>query len=413
MVLDSREPAARGQKGCKLSGMHHDFDRVLDRRGTHSLKWDYCERTFGLDDVIPMWVADMDFEAPPAVVEAIRSRAAHGAYGYPSTPGSFWRSAVDWLAARHRWEIEREWLARSPGVVPALSLCVNAFTSPGDGIVVQPPVYYPFFWAVQNNGRQLVRNPLRNEAGRYVMDLADLESKIDARTRMVILCSPHNPVGRVWTRGELQALGEVCERHDLIVLADEIHMDLVLRGHRHVPFASVSERLAARTITCVAPSKTFNIAGFSTSLVIASNPDLLKRYNSQLSASGLGLGSLFGTIGLEAAYRHGAGWLDYLLEYLDGNVSLMERFIGDRLPMLRFVRPEGTYLALIDCRALGLDQATLDEFFLRSARVYFDSGPMFGAEGAGFERINFGCPRATLQEALERIAEAVTRRAGT
>ena len=352
----------------------------------------------------------MDFEAPPAVVEAIRLRAGHGAYGYASTPESFWQAAVDWLARRHRWGVRREWLARSPGVVPALSLCVNAFTSPGDAIVVQPPVYYPFFWAVENNGRRLVRNPLVTDAGRYVMDLADLESRLDARTRLLILCSPHNPVGRVWTRAELEALGDVCERHDLVVVADEIHMDLVLPGHAHVPFASLSEPLAARTITCVAPSKTFNTAGLTTALVVSSNPDLLKRYERQLRASGLGIGNLFGTIGLEAAYTHGDAWLDDLLEYLEGNVDLAERFLAERLPMLHFVRPEGTYLALIDCRALGMDQRALDDFFLRSARVYFDSGPMFGPEASGFERINLGCPRATLLEALERMARAIASR---
>jgi cystathionine beta-lyase len=387
--------------------MRYDFDRVLDRRHTHSIKWDHCQQSLGLEDVIPMWVADMDFEAPPAVVEALRSRARHGAYGYASVPESFWQAAVDWLARRHHWNVERGWLARSPGVVPALSLCVNAFTSPGDAIVVQPPVYYPFFWAVENNGRRLVRNPLLAEGARYVMDLPGLESRLDERTRMVILCSPHNPVGRVWTRAELEALGEVCQRRDLIVLADEIHMDLVLRGHRHVPFASLSEALAARTVTCVAPSKTFNIAGLGTSLVVSSNRDLLARYERQLRASGLGIGNLFGTIALEAAYSHGDAWLDELLEYLQGNVDLAERFIADHLPMLRFVRPEGTYLALIDCRALGMDQPALDDFFLRSARVYFDSGRMFGHEAAGFERINLGCPRATLLEALERMARAI------
>ena len=390
-----------------MSRMRHDFDRVLDRRQTHSLKWDYCERSFGLEDVIPMWVADMDFAAPPAVVDALRSRAGHGAYGYASTPESFWQAAIDWLARRHHWDVKRAWLSRSPGVVPALSLCVNAFTSPGDGVVVQPPVYYPFFRAAENNGRRLVRNPLVADGVRYVMDLDDLESRLDARTRLLILCSPHNPVGRVWTRAELEALGEVCERHDLIVLADEIHMDLVLPGHAHVPFASLSERLAARTMTCVAPSKTFNIAGLATSLVVSSNPDLLSRYEQQLRASGLGMGNLFGTIGLEAAYSRGAAWLDDLLEYLEGNVDLTERFLTERLPMLHFVRPEGTYLALIDCRALGMDQPALDNFFMRSAKVYFDSGPMFGPEAAGFERINLGCPRATLLEALERMARAI------
>jgi cysteine-S-conjugate beta-lyase len=387
--------------------MIYDFDRTLDRRGTHSLKWDYCPRTYGLHDVIPMWVADMDFPAPQPVVEAVQARAGHPAYGYASTPAAFWDAAVGWLRDRHGWDVHHTWLARSPGVVPSLSLCVTAFTQPGDKVVVQPPVYYPFFTAVENNGRRLVRNPLVVADGRFRLDLDDLERKIDSRTRLLILCSPHNPVGRVWTRDELERLGEICVRRDLIVLSDEIHMDLVYKGHRHLPFASLSPALAERTITCVAPSKTFNIAGLTASLVIASNRALLARYNAALAASGLGIGNLFGTVALEAAYRHGGEWLDQLLEYLEANVAFADAFFRDRIPSLRFVQPEGTYLALIDCRELGLNQSALDEFFLRTARVYFDSGPMFGEECTGFERINFGCSRALLQEALERLERAV------
>ncbi|HEX7484768.1 MAG TPA: PatB family C-S lyase [Vicinamibacterales bacterium] len=387
--------------------MRYDFDTVLDRRNTHSLKWDHCRTEFGLDDVIPMWVADMDFAAPPAVVGAVERRAGHGAYGYVSVPESFWDSAIDWLRRRHGWEVDRRWLARAPGVVPALSLCVNAFTRPGDSVIVQTPVYYPFFRAVERNGRRLVCNPLVADGGTYRMDLADLERRIDASTRLLILCSPHNPVGRVWTREELERLGEICVRRDLLVLSDEIHMDLTLSGHRHVPLATVSEALAERTITCVAPSKTFNVAGLSMSLTIASNPDLLARYAAQFEASGLGIPSLFGTVALEAAYRHGAEWLDQLLDYLTANVEYTERFIRERIPELQFIRPEGTYLALIDCRRLGMRQKEVDAFFLRTAGVYFDSGSWFGEEAEGFERINLACPRKTLAEALERMERAI------
>ena len=387
--------------------MPYDFDRAVDRRDTHSLKWDYCKQTFGLDDVIPMWVADMDFPAPDAVVEAIEARAHHPIYGYVSVPDSFWGAAAEWLTQRHGWSVEPGWFSRSPGVVPALSMCVNAFTQPGDKVVVQTPVYYPFYWAVENNGRRIVRNPLRLSGTRYEMDLDALEASIDARTRMIILCSPHNPVGRVWTREELERLGEICVRHDLLVLSDEVHMDLVYQGHRHVPFASLSPQLAERTITCVAPSKTFNVAGLSTSLVVTKSPSLLARYNAQLTASGLGIAALFGVVGLEAAYRQGGPWLDELLPYLEGNRDLVERFIRERIPSLGFIRPEGTYLALIDCRQLGMDQRSLDDFFLRVARVYFDTGTLFGEECRGFQRINFACRRATLVEALERIERAV------
>jgi cysteine-S-conjugate beta-lyase len=393
--------------------MRYDFDRVLDRRHTCSLKWDRCQEAFGLDDVIPMWVADMDFAAPPAVVEALTARAAHGAYGYASTPDSFWESVVGWLRRRHGWDVDRRWLARAPGVVPAVSLCVAAFTAPGDGVVVQTPVYYPFFSAVEANGRRLIRNPLTTTgrpAGAYGMDLDDLERKIDDRTRMLILCSPHNPVGRVWTREELERLGEVCERRDLVVLSDEIHMDLTLGGRRHVPFAALSPGLANRTITCVAPSKTFNLAGLCMSIVVAANPDLRAKYEAQFDAAGLVIASLFGTVALEVAYRQGGDWLDQLLPYLEANVDWLERFLAERLPEVTLVRPEGTYLALLDCRRLGMAQKALDEFFLRGARVYFDSGPWFGDELAGFERINLACPRATLREAMQRIERAVRSR---
>jgi cystathionine beta-lyase len=294
--------------------------------------------------------------------------------------------------------------------VPALNLCVNAFTQPGDAVVVQTPVYYPFFHAVERNGRCLIRNPLVADGGRYRMDLGDLERRIDERTRLLILCSPHNPVGRVWTREELEALGEVCVRRDLIVLSDEIHMDLALAGHRHVPLATVSPALAERTVTLVAPSKTFNVASLNMSLVVASNASLLARYEAAFDSAGLIIASLFGTVALEAAYRHGADWLDQLLEYLEGNADVADRFIGERLPDLRFIRPEGTYLALIDCRRLGMPQPELDEFFLRKARVYFDSGAWFGQESAGFERINLACPRSTLTEALERMEVAIRAR---
>lgn len=391
--------------------MRFDFDTVIDRRHTHSLKWDRCGTAFGLDDVIPLWVADMDFAAPPAVVEAVERRAAHGAYGYASVPESFWESALGWLRRRHAWEVDRRWLGRAPGVVPALSLCVNAYTQPGDSIIVQTPVYYPFFRAVEKNGRRLVRNPLVADGQTYRMDLVDFERKIDDRTRLVILCSPHNPVGRVWRREELEAFADICVRRALYVVSDEIHMDLTLPGFTHVPLATISPAIADRTVTCVAPSKTFNTAGLSMSLIVASNTGLLARYTAEFEAAGLIIASLFGAVALEAAYRHGDEWLDQLREYLAANVDFTDRFLRERLPELRFIRPEGTYLALIDCRRLGMGQKALDEFFLRTARVYFDSGPWFGEETEGFVRINLACPRQTLTAALERIERAVSQRA--
>jgi len=387
--------------------MRYDFDAVIDRRNTGSLKWDYPERALGHKDVIPMWVADMDFPAPRQVIDAIRARAEHGAYGYPLTPPSYWAAIQSWMKTRHNWEVKKEWLSKSPGVVPALSLCVTAFTHPGDKIVVQTPVYYPFFAAIKHNGRRIVRNPLRTENGRWVMDFDDLERKIDPRTRLLILCSPHNPVGRVWRREELNRLAEICAARDVLIVADEIHADLVYTGYKHFPLASLSEEVAKRTITLTAPSKTFNTAGLTTSVVISSNPRLLNLFNTEAANAGLTMGNIFGIVALEAAYAHGAEWLDQLLPYLEENVNAAQRFFEARVPRIKFTRPEGTYLALLDCRGLGLEQKALNDFFLRKAGVYFDEGTLFGDELAGFERINLAAPRAVLVQALERIEAAV------
>ncbi len=387
--------------------MKYDFDKVVDRTGTESLKWVYPRKVLKVEDALPMWVADMDFEAPPAVVEAIRRRAAHGIYGYPLIPPSFWQAAIDWLKRRHGWDVRKDWMAKTPGIVPALNYCVRAFTKPGDGVIIQTPVYFPFYHAVENNGRRLIRNPLTFDGRRYAMDLDDLERKLDQGGRLLILCSPHNPVGRVWTREELEALGRLAAGRDLVIVSDEIHHDLVYSGHRHHILATLSPDLADRTVTCVAPSKTFNTPGLSTAAVVASNPKHLQAFKDETERAGFELGQVFGIVGFEAAYAHGEDWLDELLPYLEANVDVMEKFLEERVPGVRLVRPEGTYLALLDCRGLGLEPAALNDFFLKTARVYFTDGAMFGEEAAGFVRINFGCPRALLVEALERIERAV------
>jgi cystathionine beta-lyase len=387
--------------------LKYDFDKVIDRTGTESLKWVYPRKVLKVEDAIPMWVADMDFEAPPAVVEAVRRRAAHGVFGYPLVPPSFFEAAIGWLKHRHGWEVQKAWMAMTPGIVPALNYCVRAFTRPGDGVIIQTPVYHPFYYAIENNGRRVVRNPLRFDGRRYTMDLDDLRTKIDAPGRMLILCSPHNPSGRVWTREELEALGRIAVERDLLVVADEIHHDLVYGGHRHQVFAALSPELAQQTITCIAPSKTFNTAGLSTAAVVAPNPDLHKKFEDEAERSGFDLGNALGIVAFEAAYAHGGDWLDELLPYLKANVNCLEEFLAERLPKVKLVRPEGTYLALLDCRDLGIDPAALNDFFLKKAGVYFSDGKIFGEEAAGFVRINFGCPRAMLLEALERIERAV------
>ena len=386
--------------------MSFDFDKVVDRRATESMKWGVARRP-GDEDVIPMWVADMDFEAPPAVVEALRRRADHGVFGYPSVPPSFRQAAKGWLERRHGWSVREDWMALTPGIVAALNFCVRAFTKPGDGVLIQTPVYHPFYYVVEHNGRRVVRNPLRFDGRRYTMDLDDLRSKAGAGARLLILCSPHNPAGRVWTRDELEAVGRLAVEHDLLVVSDEIHHDLVFGGRAHHIFAALSPELDSRTLTCVAPSKTFNIPGLSTAVAVASNPALLKAFEDERERSGFEIGQVFGLVGFEAAYAHGAGWLDSLLLYLEANADLLARFLAERVPRLRLVRPEGTYLALIDARALGLEPATVNDFFLREARVRFSDGALFGPETEGFVRINFGCRRALLLEALERIERAV------
>ena len=387
--------------------MKFDFDKVIDRTGTESLKWVYPRKVLKVEDAIPMWVADMDFEAPPAVVEAVRRRAAHGVFGYPLVPPSFWQAAIDWLKRRHGWEVKKFWMAMTPGIVPALNYCVRAFTKRTDPVIIQTPVYHPFYYAIENNGRRVVRNPLRFDGHRYTMDLDDLRTKIDAPGRMLILCSPHNPSGRVWTREELEALGRIALERDLLVVADEIHHDLVYGGHRHQVFAALSPELAQQTITCIAPSKTFNTAGLATAAVVAPNPDLHKKFEDEAERSGFDLGNALGIVAFEAAYSHGDDWLDELLPYLEANVDFLEKFLAERLPKVRLVRPEGTYLALLDCRDLGIHPDALNDFFLRKAGVYFSDGKIFGEEAAGFVRINFGCPRSLLVEALERIERAV------
>jgi cystathionine beta-lyase len=387
--------------------LKYDFDKVVDRTGTESLKWVYPRQVLKAEDAIPMWVADMDFEAPPAVVEAVRRRVEHGVFGYPLVPPSFFAAAIDWLKRRHGWEVGKKAMAMTPGIVPALNYCVRAFTRPGDPVIVQTPVYHPFYYAIENNGRRIVRNPLRFDGRRYTMDLDDLRTRIDAPGRMLILCSPHNPVGRVWAREELEALARIAVERDLVVVADEIHHDLVYRGHRHHVLASLSPELAQQTITCIAPSKTFNIAGLSTAAVVAANPDLLRKFEDEAERSGFDLGNALGIVAFEAAYRHGEDWLEELLPYLEANVDLIGRFLEERVPGIHLIRSEGTYLALLDCRGLGIAPDKLNDFFLKKAGVYFSDGRIFGDEAVGFVRINFGCPRSQLRDALERIERAV------
>ncbi|MBP2653197.1 MAG: pyridoxal phosphate-dependent aminotransferase [Firmicutes bacterium] len=382
-----------------------DFDQIIERQGTGAEKWDGRENIFGSEDLLPMWVADMDFASPPEVVTALTARAAHGIYGYPLRGDGFYQAAIDWLKRRHGWNVNRDWINSAPGVVSAISIALQAFTSPGDKVLIQPPVYPGFFSAVQKSGRNLVLNPLRQEGRRYVIDFADLEAKLASGVKLFVLCSPHNPVGRVWTKEELVTLGELCLKHGTLVVADEIHSDLVFLRKRHIPFASLSPEFAAIAVTCVSPSKTFNVAGLATALTVIAESRMRARYESVLKAMHVEECNIFGITALEAAYRHGEAWLDSLLIYLETNADFLVSFLRQRNCGIEVEKPEATYLAWLDCRSLGLKGANLPEFFASKAKVGLSDGRRFGEQG--FMRLNFACPRALLEEGLERIEAAI------
>jgi cystathionine beta-lyase len=384
-----------------------DFDTPIDRAGTHSVKYDLREAKFGRADVLPLWVADMDFAAPPCVQAALAARVAHPVYGYTVAPQAAFEAIADWQRRRHGWDIERDWITLTPGLVPSLALAVQAFTQPGEAVVVPTPVYNPLFEAVQRNGRDLIRSPLAWDGARHAMDLEALAARITPDTRLLLLCSPHNPGGRVWTRDELEALGALCERHDLLVVSDEIHADLVYPGAKYIPLASVSPELAARTVTFNSPGKTFNVAGLNTSYAIISDAHLRARYRQALHALHVEGVNLFGLTAMQAAYREGEPWLEALLAYLRGNIELACGYIAANLPRAQCAAPESTFLLWLDCRALGLSDAAL-RARLVDAGLGLSPGTQFGLEGGGFMRMNIALSRSRLREALNRLAKALS-----
>jgi cystathionine beta-lyase len=398
------------------------FDEEIDRRGTNSLKWEFAQqeedplrweqtdRFFGEGRILPMWVADMDFCCPEPVVKALVARAQKGIYGYTFPTDSFYQSVVGWMARRHRWEIAPQWICITPGVVPALNMLVRSFISPGDRVLIQPPVYYPFYSAIENNGGEVVTNPLIYEGDRYRTNYADLAEKAkDPQVKMAILCSPHNPVGRVWTKDELLHFGDICIKNNVLVVSDEIHGDLVYKGHRFTPFAKISHDFAQHSITCTAPSKTFNLASLLTSCIVIPNDDLRSRFMKILLSNGLILASSFGVVAPQAAYDHGEEWLEQVLIYLQANLEYLETYVAEHIPQIRVVKPEATYLVWLDCRRLGLDRSALERLMREEAKVYLDEGYIFGQEGEGFERMNIACPRSVLAEGLDRIRRAIDR----
>ncbi len=387
--------------------MSWNFDEAILREGSDCIKYDLREETFGRGDIIPMWVADMDFRTPDFIVEKLRKRLDQEIFGYSFRPPEYYNSIITWVKARHNWLIEKEWICFSPGIVPALHLCTLAFTRPGDSIIVQPPVYFPFFGAVENHGRNLVFNQLVEKNGIWTMDLDSLASMVNETTKMIIVCNPHNPVGRAWSYEELEKLAAICLEKNILILSDEIHCDLVLPGYLHTPMAKISQKIADITVTCIAPSKTFNLAGLATSSLIIQNPVLRKYFNKKIESLHTGNGNIFGTVASIAAYSGGYQWLNELMEYLDKNVDFVRRYCSELIPEIIPCQPEATYMIWLDCRKFGMNGKELQDFFVHRAGIGMNEGSTFGPGGEGFMRMNIGANHQTVARAMEQIEKAV------
>lgn len=387
--------------------MKYDFDQVIDRHNTGSSKWDGLAMKFGSKDLISMWVADMDFKLPDVIINKMRERVDHGLFGYALKTDEYYKAVIKWMQKRHNWNVKKEWIYNSPGVVAALSFILHTFTKPGDKVIIQPPVYYPFKEVVDDNGCQLVYNPLKWECGKYRMDFDDLLQKARSGAKVLILCNPHNPVGRVWSKEELETLGRICIDNHVMVVSDEIHADLLFPGYIHIPFASISEEFAQNSITCTAASKTFNVAGLKNSNIIIPNESLGKMFLATMKKFHVQGINIFGALAMELSYEYGEEWLDELLSYLHQNLIFLTKFFEDNIKELTVIQPEGTYLIWIDCKRLGMDQEELQQFMRKEAKVAIDDGFAFGPGGEGFIRINIACPRSILAEGLQRISRAV------
>ncbi|KAA0696548.1 putative C-S lyase [Halopseudomonas laoshanensis] len=394
------------------NGLGIDFDQLITREHTESVKFDARKSVFGTDQVIPLWVADMDFAAPQAVTRALEERARHPVYGYSLFPESLYQSMIDWFASRHGWHIERDWILLAPGVVPSLHAAAMAFAAEGEGIIIQPPVYPPFFSSVQKTGRRVIENPLQWVDGEYRMDLEHLAACAQQGARMLVLCSPHNPVGRVWRREELEGLLEITRQHDLLVVSDDIHCDLVFDGHRQQMLASMATR-EDRIITALAPSKTFNIPGMGLSALVIADAGQRQAIKRVFDSLHMQQANPFSIVAFEAAYRHGGPWLDALLPYLQSNMQFVRQYLQQHVPQIRCAQAQGTYLLWLDCRALGMTDGQLKAFFIQKAGVGLNPGISFGAAGSGYMRINIGTRRALLQQALEQIRDAVQAHVAT
>lgn len=386
----------------------YDFDKVIDRSHTCSVKFDLRERNGYGDDVLPLWVADMDFQVPPCITDALEDAVKFGIYGYNILDDDYFPALQDWFSGNFGWQLQKQWLLNTPGVVFALSAAVRAATQPGDRVLIQPPVYYPFYNVVKQNDRVLVESPLIYQDGKYTIDFADFEQKIvENDVKLFILCSPHNPICRVWTKDELQRIGAICKKHNVTVVSDEIHSDFAFPGHPHTPFPMACPEMEDHCIVCTAPSKSFNIAGLQVSNIFIPGEELRSRFHAQLDIAACHEPNLLGMLACHAAYRGGAQWLAECKAYMRENLNYVRSFLQEKLPKIRLVEPEGTYFAWMDCTELGLSKEELDDLILHKAKLWLDSGAMFGQCAAQFQRMVLACPRKTLEEAMRRLEKAV------
>ncbi len=388
--------------------MKYNFDEVIDRSGTNTIKLERLKTMFGREDLIPLWVADMDFLSPPEVTEALRERTEHGLFGYTLPSDGYYNSIINWLDKRHNYTVKQEEITFVPGVVKGFAFAMDAFTKEGDAVIIQPPVYHPFHLVTQDLNRNLINNPLILENGEYRMDFEGLKTLIKENdAKMLIFCSPHNPVGRVWNKAELMELADICYDNNVLVVSDEIHSDFALNGHTHLPFATVSDKARENSITLMAPSKTFNIAGIVSSYAIIHNKEIQDKYLGFLAPRELDKGTIYAYTATEAAYDKGGEWLDAVLKYIESNIEFVDNYLKEFIPQIKIINPEAMFLLWLDCRDLGLSHDDLEDLFVNKARLALNSGSMFGEVGEGFMRLNVGVPQSVLKEALKNLRNAL------
>ncbi|MDE7453760.1 MAG: pyridoxal phosphate-dependent aminotransferase [Clostridia bacterium] len=386
--------------------MKYNFDKIIDRKNTNSIKYDFAERRGKPADILPLWVADMDFAAPDGVIAELKSKAEHGIFGYSEPDDKYYEALCGWFKNRHGWDCDKNYFVQTCGVVHAICSLVRALTEEGDGVIICQPVYYPFASAVTDNGRKLVVSELKNSDGFYTVDFVDFEKKIaDNKVKLFILCSPHNPAGRVWTKEELKRLGDICLKHGVFVISDEIHCDFTYGGNKHIVFPTVDKKFEKICAVCTAPSKTFNLAGLHTANIYIADKTARNKLVAELNKQGYSQPNITGLVACRAAYEQGGEWLDRLQDYLTGNLNFVREYLAENLPQIKLCEPQGTYLVWLDCRAAGMDDKTLSDALIK-AGLWLDDGFIFGVGGSGFERINIACPRATLRLAMEKFKKA-------